>query len=89
MMETVENQVFRDQSVEVDGKQFRKCTFRNARLSYAGGALPAFIDCKFSNVSLEFTQGAANTIAFLSGLKGRGFDNAIGQLTSAIREHKF
>jgi hypothetical protein len=38
---------------------------------------------------LEFTQGAANTIAFLSGLKGRGFDNAIGQLTSAIREHKF
>lgn len=87
-METIENQVFRDQSVEVDGKQFRKCNFRNARLSYAGGALPAFVDCKFSNVSLEFTQGAANTIAFLGGLKGRGFDIAIEQLTSAIREHK-
>lgn len=89
MMEPVENQVFRDQSVEVDGKQFTKCTFRNVRLSYAGGALPAFVDCKFSNVSLEFTQGAANTIAFLSSLKGRGFDFAIEQLTSAIREHRF
>lgn len=89
MMEMVENQVFRDQAVEVDGKQFTKCTFRNARLSYAGGALPAFVDCKFNNVSLEFTQGAANTIAFLSGLKGRGFDFAIEQLTNAIREHRF
>jgi hypothetical protein len=88
-MQMIENQTFRDQAVEVDGKQFQRCVFQNARLDYAGGALPVFIDCKFSNVSLGFAEGAANTIAFLSGLQGRGFEVAVSKLTAAIREHKF
>lgn len=87
-MEPIENQVFRDQDVNVDGQQFKRCTFQNARLVFAGGALPTFIDCRFSGVSLAFAGGAANTIAFLTGIKGRGFDAAVSKLTSAVREHK-
>jgi hypothetical protein len=87
-MELIANQEFRNQEVRVDGQQFQRCLFENARIVYGGGALPTFIDCKFNNIRLEFTEGAANTIAFLGGMQAGGFRAAVSKLTQAIRQHK-
>ena len=88
-MENVENQTFRNKTVRVDGTEFKDCTFYDATLVYAGGALPKFVNCTFSSVTLQFESAAAKTLKFLGGVSGGGFTPAVGKIMLGIREKKF
>ncbi len=90
-MEMLENQIvrnvtFQHEDVAVDGKRFEVCTFNNAALVYAGGKMPAFVNCKFNGVSLQFADAAANTLRYLSGLHQGGFARAVSKLLENIRQ---
>lgn len=84
-MNTIENQIYRATSVEVDNTVFENCVFEGASLVFAGGSLPRFVDCQFHNVSLEFTDAAANTLSFLSGLRKGGFAPAVDKILKGVR----
>lgn len=88
-MENVESKTFRNQAVPVDNTEFKDCTFYEATLVYTGGALPKFVNCKFSSVTLQFEDAAAKTLKFLGGVYGAGFDPAVQKIMQGIREKKF
>ncbi len=81
----VEQKIFRDEEVHVDGQQFKNCRFERATLVYAGGDLPSFVNCHFVQVSLDFTDTAANTLSFLGGLHKGGFAPAVDKIIKGVR----
>ncbi|NJL94067.1 MAG: hypothetical protein HC915_10220 [Anaerolineae bacterium] len=88
-MELVEKQVFGDEEVQVDGRQFKNCRFEGTTLHYTGGALPAFINCQFNAVSLGFGGAADHTLTFLRGLRKGGFAPAIDKIVKGIRDQQY
>lgn len=84
-MERVESKIFQNERVIVDDKQFFDCDFVNASLVYNGGTIPAFEQCQFNGVSLQFGDAAANTLRFLSGLRSGGFMPAIDRVLNSAR----
>lgn len=88
-MELVEKQTFRNEVVMVDDTEFNGCVFDRAELVYAGGELPSFVNCQFNEVSLQFTDAAANTFKFLSGLRKGGFSPAIDKIVKGVREKRY
>lgn len=85
-MASVENTVFQNEAVAVDGTQFKNCTFSNATLVFAGGDLPSFVDCQFRSVALEFDGAAVNTFKFLTGMQAGGFSQAVSGILAGIRQ---
>lgn len=85
-MEVVEQQHFQGDAVDVDNTEFKNCVFENTALVFSGGELPAFVDCEFVSVSLQFTGAAANTLSFLGGLRKGGFATAVNHIVNDIRE---
>lgn len=84
-MKVMEKQTFSDETVSVDGVQFKNCTFEEVALLYGGGDLPEFVNCQFDGVSLQFSGEAANTMQFLSRIRGRGFASAVDRILAAAR----
>ncbi len=62
------DEVFRNETVRVDGNRYEDCTFYNCKLEFAATALPIFHRCRFANSDWFFVDAAANMIAFLSQL---------------------
>ena len=85
-MNTVENETFQNKAVTVDGIEFKGCLFENSALVYNGGELPSFIDCQFNGITLKFSDAAANTLDFLSGLRKGGFAPAVDKIVNEIRK---
>ncbi len=85
-MQRVENKIFQNERVMVDGKQFVNCDFVGASLVYSGGTIPAFEQCQFSGVSLQFGDAAANTLRFLSGIRAGGFTPAVDRILEKVRK---
>lgn len=85
-MERIENQTFRNEVVSVDGKRFVACVFDSCTLLYAGGDVPVFSQCRFIEVSLQFTDSAVDTIKFLSGLREGVFTQAVDKIIQGIRQ---
>ena len=46
--ETVSHQAFLNETVELDGKRFYRCTFTNARLSFRGNAPCELLECELA-----------------------------------------
>lgn len=84
-METIANANFRGERVVVDGKRFQRCSFENTTLVFAGDTLPAFVDCQFADVTLQFDGAAARTLRFISGLHKGGFSQAVDGVFKSIR----
>jgi hypothetical protein len=82
----VRNVTFQQEDVAVDGKQFEGCTFTNTALVYGGGPKPAFVNCQFNDVSLEFADNATNTLRYLNGLNQGGFARAVSKIFENIRQ---
>jgi len=57
--ETVSHQAFLNETVELDGKRFYRCTFTNARLSFRGNAPCELLECETAkSVVLETDNDA-------------------------------
>jgi hypothetical protein len=54
--------------VKLDGKSFKDCEFRNARLIYEGGPPPQFANCRFTDSRFTFQEQAGNTLLFLRAM---------------------
>ena len=67
-MSIIQNQVFTEQAIEVDGNRYEGCLFSNCRLVYNGGDLPTFLDCEFQGVTIQLEDGAFQTVQYLKGL---------------------
>ncbi len=80
-----EDKTYLGKKLEVDGKAFINCTFRNCTLVYAGGDPPKLDGCSFENCSWGFDAAAARTLGFLSGLHSGGFDLLVEQTFNEIR----
>lgn len=88
-MNLVEQQTFKNETVIVDQTQFERCVFEDTVLVFGGTSLPTFVNCQFENVSLEFTDSAANTLKFLSALRNGGFAPAISKMIQGVRNKRF
>ena len=57
--ETVNHKAFLNETVELDGKRFYRCTFTNARLSFRGNAPCELLECELAtSVVLETDNDA-------------------------------
>lgn len=64
-----ENQNFEGGTVELDGNDFRGCTFRGAVLRYSGGPVE-MTDCRIESFSCEFDGDLARGLFILYQLFG-------------------
>lgn len=83
-MRVIENETFSGNTILVDGTKFTGCTFEEVALLYKGGDLPEFVNCQFDGVSLQFGEAAANTLKFLSAVRGRGFAGPVDRILAAV-----
>lgn len=81
----VQDMSFSSGEETVDGKEYRGCTFNNVALVYGGGEEPTFVNCKFGDVSLQFTGSAADTLVFLNSMASGGFRQAVSKIADNIR----
>jgi hypothetical protein len=59
---------FSDLRVELDGKQFERCTFDRCAIVYKASSPYKLNDCTFSDCSFHFEGAAALTIRFMTDL---------------------
>jgi hypothetical protein len=61
------NQLFVEETVEIDGNHYLRCAFRKCTLRYLGSIPIALQDCTFEDdTRLELLDSAANTAMLLS-----------------------
>ncbi len=75
--------IFNHETVALDGESFSACEFRDCRLVYSGGEVPAFKDCRFFDCEWKFEDAAARTLAHLKVAWGAG---AKGPIQAMIKE---
>lgn len=83
--QTIENIVYQDSKVDVDGKTFVSCQFSNVTFAYAGGPAPAFVGCQFDGIVLQFGSQAADTLDLLTKMNQTGLAGSVQRLLSTIR----
>jgi hypothetical protein len=66
-MKVISDRTIREQTVTIDGTEFRNCKFVGCRFSYSGGDF-AIVDCAAEGCSYDFFGPASRTIAFLRHL---------------------
>ena len=74
-MEQIHNKLFADESVELDGKHFTRCTFTNCILEYHGG------DIMFDRTAMKgcrhvFYGNARQVVHYLQNMGLMPFDPA-------------
>lgn len=75
--------------VQLDGTDFRNCTFDNCRLVFRGERPTGLVGCTFINVTWAFDGSAATTLAFLSALHaggGTGGKELVERTIASIRD---
>ncbi|MBD9528661.1 hypothetical protein IB235_17735 [Paracoccus sp. PAR01] len=73
----IENQTFRNETIEIDGIAFSMCTFENCTLVFRGGKPPGIMGCRFNDCFWSFGGPAANTMSFLTGLARGGMQSVV------------
>jgi len=63
-MKVLSDRTIREQTVIIDGIEFRNCKFIGCRFSYSGGKF-GIVDCAAEGCSYNFFGAAGRTIAFL------------------------
>jgi hypothetical protein len=76
---------FEGTSLAVDGQHYINCRFTNVALTYGGGALPIFENCRFEGIRLQFDNQAANTLEYLAEMSQNGFTRPVERISAAIR----
>jgi hypothetical protein len=76
---------FTNQTIDVDGQEYRTCTFTDCVLVFSGGNPPMFDDCIFFNTDPRLTGCAENTIGFLANLWRAGNIRYIEAVFASIR----
>lgn len=77
IVEVVANKNFGKGKLRIDGTRFVACSFDGTDLVYAGGKVPVFEDCRFSNNKFELYGSAYNTFELFRLLKGAGLISGI------------
>jgi hypothetical protein len=81
--ETVSHQAFLNETVELDGKRFYRCTFTNARLSFRGNAPCELLECELAkSVVLETDNDAIGCYLMLERTleaMGKPFHVSVGK----------
>ena len=74
----ISDQAFENERVELDGRRFVRCKFKECDLSFSATARVAFEDCTFTRCRWVFAGAASTTLDFLvalnTGLGGPGKD---------------
>jgi hypothetical protein len=87
-MALIQFKEFTDQTITLDGEEYETCTFKGCRLVFAGGSVPMFYDCVFSECDWDLIGPARNTIGFLVALWTSGNRIYVEQIFSTIRSLK-
>ena len=64
----VENKTFEDQTVEIDGKEFKGCVFKNCLIQFNGKAQMGLSNCQFHGCSLGMSGAAGLTVGYLKAI---------------------
>lgn len=88
-MALIENETFRSQVIEVDGKDFDKCGFFNCTLVYRGGKPPTFTRCSFRAGKVQIEGQAARTTKYLERLNTSGLSSAVDAVIDRIETGGF
>jgi hypothetical protein len=85
------NEEFQNERIELHGKRFHGCTFRNCELVYDGDRSPTFKDNKFIDSVFVFTGPATRMLYFLSNIyhAGEGGREVIEKTFDDIRNGTF
>lgn len=73
--------------IELGGKQFDRCHFRDAILVYSGGPMQ-LDDCTFTNVSFIMRGQALEAMRFLSTMHRIGFADMVNTMFHRIRTNQ-
>jgi hypothetical protein len=68
-------QIFKDETIILDGSSFENCKFLNCKLVYSGGDIPKIVNCGLDKPEWIFDGAAGRVITFLRGdafVKSRG-----------------
>ncbi|PNY82053.1 hypothetical protein [Deinococcus koreensis] len=87
-MQTIENQTFSNQRIELDDTQFVGCTFDGCVLIYSGTGGTSLSDCTIHNTGFGFEGGAAKTLELLSAMYRGGFEELVNATIEGIRTGK-
>ena len=88
MFEEHENESYKNESIQLDGKSFKKCTFFRCRLQYAGQAAVKLANNSIEESSWEFIDAAQRTIGFMADLYRGGMKEVIEDTFENIRQGK-
>ncbi len=61
-------QIFNDESIDVDGNRYYQCIFNRCKIIFSGQAGAAFDCCTFNQCNWVFAKGAEQTIQYLAAL---------------------
>ena len=67
-LEHIRDKHFTNQRVEIDGKRFTSCTFKNCELIYSGGDVEFGLGCVVNDCRPEFSGPARRTVLLLHAL---------------------
>jgi hypothetical protein len=71
-MATFAERQFQDETVVLDGNEYRACQFHKCRMVYRGGEFSQLIDCNCSECVWGFEDAAGRTIAFMRAIYHSG-----------------
>jgi hypothetical protein len=85
---TVTDQTFENERIELHGKSFKGCTFKNCELVYDGDRSPTFHNNEFVDSVFVFTGPALRTLYFLSNMyqTGEGGREVIDKTLNDIKQ---
>ncbi len=71
-MDNYSDDIFRDETVKLDGKNFTGCKFIRCNIVYSGGTLPVLDSCLFKDCRWTLEGAADRTAAFMKRLHQAG-----------------
>ncbi len=82
------NETFENERIELHGKAYRDCTFKNCELVYDGDRSPTFNNNKFIDSVFVFSGSALRTLYFLGNIyhAGEGGREVIDKTFRDIKE---
>lgn len=84
-MAKFENEIYNNETLEVDGNRYERCTFNSCRLVYQGGDLPVFVGCTFVKTGLQLQDSAAQTVKYLNNLYKAGQSATVERVLEGIQ----
>ena len=84
-MQKIQGTTFRNETVELDGKEFDSCTFENCQFIYRATDAVRLANCSFVGFIITFEGAAGTTLDFLTKLYHGGFKPTVEKTFDNIR----